>query len=55
MHNNYVLGAILLSLLVLVIVFTAIILSLTAMDSRRYDYSEKARRDLKGGKHGQQK
>ena len=55
MYNNSLLGAILLSLLVLVIVFTAILLSLTAMDSRRYDYSEKARRDLKGGKHGQQK
>lgn len=55
MHDNTILGAILLSLLVLVIVFTAILLSLTAMDYRRYDYSEKARRDLKGGKHGQQK
>lgn len=55
MYNNSVLGAILISLLILIIVFTAILLSLTAMDSRRYDYSRKSQKGLKGGKHGQQK
>jgi len=55
MHTNSLLGAILLSLLVIIIVFTAILLSLTAMDSRRFDYDRKSQKGLKGGKHGQTK